>query len=121
MLVPPEVDYLRHGKSNWLQDLEHIALKRNKKKADSSRSRTFSTRGLTEAERDRSVWTDTPADRERKAKRKREEEEEEEKQDIRPPPRQRQEEYEVRRSLESYNVCEYCNFSWHKSDDSFYI
>lgn len=31
MLVPPEVDYLRHGKSNWLQDLEHIALKRNKK------------------------------------------------------------------------------------------
>ncbi|KAI9320436.1 hypothetical protein BX666DRAFT_2024093 [Dichotomocladium elegans] len=48
MLVPPEIDYLRG--------------------ADSSRSRGFNTSSLSAKERDRSVWTDTPADRERKRK-----------------------------------------------------
>ncbi|KAI7875397.1 hypothetical protein K492DRAFT_173408 [Lichtheimia hyalospora FSU 10163] len=46
MLVPPEIDYLRG--------------------ADSSRSRGFNQRNLSTAEKDRSVWTDTPADRQRK-------------------------------------------------------
>ncbi|KAF7728538.1 hypothetical protein EC973_005942 [Apophysomyces ossiformis] len=46
MMLPPEVDYLKH--------------------ASSGKSRTFSKRQLTEKEQDRSVWTDTPAEKERK-------------------------------------------------------
>ncbi|KAI9032837.1 hypothetical protein CLU79DRAFT_728268 [Phycomyces nitens] len=48
MLLPPEVDYL--------------------KTADSGRSRTFNNRQLTDKERDRSGWTDSPLDKKRKHK-----------------------------------------------------
>jgi hypothetical protein len=48
MLLPPEIDYLRN--------------------ADSSKSRGFNNRHLSESERDRSIWTDSPAERERKRK-----------------------------------------------------
>ncbi|ORY97231.1 hypothetical protein BCR43DRAFT_513662 [Syncephalastrum racemosum] len=48
MLLPPEIDYLRN--------------------ADSSKSRGFNNRQLSESERDRSIWTDSPAERERKRK-----------------------------------------------------
>lgn len=36
--------------------------------ADSSKSRGFNNRQLSESERDRSIWTDSPAERERKRK-----------------------------------------------------
>ncbi|KAI8878740.1 hypothetical protein K501DRAFT_258034 [Backusella circina FSU 941] len=46
MIVPPEVDYL--------------------KKADSSRSRTFNSSSLSTLERDSTIWTETPAEKQKR-------------------------------------------------------
>ncbi|KAI8144701.1 hypothetical protein BJV82DRAFT_605918 [Fennellomyces sp. T-0311] len=82
MLVPPEVDYLRN--------------------ADSSRSRSFNPSNLTEKERDRSVWTDTPADRDRKRKDKRKQTEDQ----PLPPPKYSRHEEELRQNIQYHNMKE---------------
>lgn len=76
--------------------------------ADSSRSRGFIGAQMTEAERDRSVWTDTPAEKERKRKEAEKRKCEEEAGLIRPSvdigPRIDPREMEVKRAIEQHNV-----------------
>ncbi|KAI7854871.1 hypothetical protein BDC45DRAFT_568659 [Circinella umbellata] len=80
MLLPPEVDYLRG--------------------ADSSKSRGFSTSNLSAREKDRSVWTDTPADKEKnREKRKRSEE-----QDL--SLKYSKHDQEVRQNVQRHNMTE---------------
>ncbi|KAL1933912.1 hypothetical protein VTP01DRAFT_8002 [Rhizomucor pusillus] len=90
MIKPPEIDYLRN--------------------ADSSRSRGFIGTQMTEAEQDRSVWTDTPAERERKLKEAEKRKREEDAGLIRPSanisPQVDPKEMEVKRAVEYHNAVE---------------
>ncbi|KAI9278699.1 hypothetical protein BDA99DRAFT_531444 [Phascolomyces articulosus] len=87
MLLPPEVDFLRG--------------------ADSSRSRGFSSSNLTEKEKDRSVWTDTPADKERRRNLKRKQAEEEAKAGPSlPPPKYSRHEQELKQNISQHNMME---------------
>lgn len=85
MLVPPEIDYLRG--------------------ADSSRSRGFNQRNLSSAERDRSVWTDTPAERERKQRGQESQDAANASSRPLPPVHSRYDE-DIRRNVQQYNNTE---------------
>ncbi|KAI9499173.1 hypothetical protein BDB00DRAFT_866660 [Zychaea mexicana] len=85
MLVPPEVDFLRN--------------------ADSSRSRGFNTSNLSEKERDRSVWTETPADKERKRSGKRKQVEEEQTPSALPSRYSRREQ-DMLQNIQQHNMME---------------
>lgn len=82
--------------------------------ADSSRSRGFIGTQMTEAEQDRSVWTDTPAERERKLKEAEKRKREEDAGLIRPSanigPQVDPKEMEVKRAVEYHNVSSWSPF-----------